>query len=187
MKAKLILLNGAPRSGKDTGADYLVQAYDAVAFKFSGPIKAAIKAAFDLSDEQVAYLESVKGEPDDLLFGHSYRNVQISFSENWMKVVFGDKVFGHLAARKTSNLRAPLLVCSDSGFASEAAPVLDTVGRDNTLLVKVHRPGKTFAGDSRSFIELDGVKTVDIHNDGTLADYYIKLHHVVSGFLESEA
>lgn len=187
MKTKLVLLNGAPRSGKDTGADYLVKAHGAVAFKFSGPIKAAIKAAFDLSDEQVAYLESVKGEPDDLLFGHSYRDVQISFSENWMKVLFGDKVFGHLAARKTGNLCASLLVCSDSGFASEAGPVLDTIGRENTLLIRVHRPGKTFAGDSRSFIELDGVKTIDIDNDGTLPGYYSRLHLVVSFFLESEA
>lgn len=187
MKTKLVLLNGAPRSGKDTGADYLVRAYDAVAFKFSGPIKAAIKAAFDLSDEQVAYLESVKDEPDDLLFGHSYRDVQISFSERYMKIVFGQEVFGHLAVRKIGNLRGSLLVCSDSGFACEAGPVLDAIGRENTLLIRVHRPGKTFAVDSRSPIELDGVITIDIHNDSTLPDYYSRLRRVVADFLESEA
>lgn len=187
MTTKLILLNGPPRSGKDTGADYLANSRPAVAFKFSGPIKAAIKAAFDLSDEQVTYLESIKNEPDKLLFGRSYREVQISFSENWMKPLFGDQVFGHLAARKTAKQQARLFVCSDSGFASEAEPVLDTIGRQNTLLIRIYRPGKTFAGDSRSYICLDGVETIDIHNDGTLGEYYVKLDQAVNEFLSSES
>lgn len=185
---RLILFNGPARSGKDTAADHLVQSKGAHAFKFSAPIKAAIKATFDLHPDEVDYVESIKNEPTVIFEGMSYRNIQISFSENWLKPTFGQEVFGRLAARNLRNamIQDPaqrLYVCSDSGFASEVEPLLDVFKPKNVLLVRVYRDGKTFEGDSRSYIKLPGVTTISLTNNGTVDQYYDAVDHVASTWL----
>jgi hypothetical protein len=55
---------------------------------------------------------------------------------------------------------------------------------ENILLIRIHRDGYTFEGDSRDYIP-DGVitNTVDIDNNGTLEDYLKKVETVVRGFI----
>lgn len=188
MIPKLILFNGPRHSGKDTASLYCEAAFKAHHFKMSGPIKAAIKAMFDFHDQEVEYLESIKVNPTFLLFEKSYVETQISFSEDWAKQLFGRYVFGDLAARHLRNaLREnpaqQLYVCSDSGFETEALPVVDLFGRDNTLLVRICREGKTFAGDSRSYIELDGVQTLTLLNNGTTEQYHEAVYQLVENWI----
>jgi hypothetical protein len=188
MQRKLILLGGCPRAGKDTAADYLINELNAYAFKFSAPIKAAIRAAFELHPDEVNYAESIKGEPTALFHGHSYRATQISFSEDWAKPFFGQNIFGKLASRHLRNAiklhpEYSLFVCSDSGFAAEAEPVIEVFGRKNVLLVRVYREGTSFAGDSRSHIELDGVTTVEIANNGSIDQYQTKIKDLAEWWL----
>jgi hypothetical protein len=191
MAPKLILWNGPRKSGKDTASLYCEAAFKAHHFKMSGPIKAAIKAMFGFHDQEVEYLESIKVDSTFLLFGRSYVETQISFSETWAKPLFGKHVFGDMAAR---HLRAAmredptqqLYVCSDSGFAAEALPVIDLFGKQNTLLVKIHREGKTFAGDSRSYIELEGVQTLTLLNNGTTEQYYEVVHQLVQNWIDGK-
>jgi hypothetical protein len=54
------------------------------------------------------------------------------------------------------------------------------------LLVKIHREGKTFAGDSRSYIELDGVKTVSLTNNGTTEEYHQSVHELVQDWINGK-
>lgn len=201
MASKLILFNGPRHSGKDTAALFCEKNFCAHHIKFSAPIKAAIKAMFSLSDEQVEYLESIKTKPDPLLFGKSYVEVQISFSEMWAKQLFGQYVFGALTdrvvertIRKYEPLHAKvgdhpgvfcgdLFVCSDSGFDYEAAPVVRRIGTSNCLLVRIFREGKTYAGDSRDYISLPGVKTVDVYNNGEIHEYYDEVEGLVEAFV----
>lgn len=185
---RLILFNGPARSGKDTAADHLVQSKGAYAFKFSGPIKAAIKATFDLHPDEVDYVESIKDEPTVIFEGLSYRNAQISFSEGWLKPTFGQEVFGRLAARRLRNNMTQdpvqrLYVCSDSGFASEVEPLLEVFKPENVLLVCIYRDGKTFEGDSRSYIKLPGVTTISLTNNGTVDQYYDAVDHIATTWL----
>lgn len=169
---KLILFNGPRHSGKDTAADYVWTMFpDTMRFKLSRPLKDAIKAFFNLTDAQVAYLESKKTEPDALLFGNSYVDVQISMSEYWAKDKFGMRVFGKLALREVQASPSKLFVCSDSGFDYEAAPLLSYFGISNVLLVRLHRDGKSFAGDSRAYIELPGVRTIEMTNNGSTTHF----------------
>lgn len=188
--SKLILLNGPRHSGKDTGADYLVEAKGAFPFKFSGGIKRAIKAAFNLRERDVEYLESIKTEPTPLLFGKSYVQVQISFSEDWAKPFFGEDFFGYLATREilaqpVSGGKTPsLYVSSDSGFACEAWPVIRLFGEENVLLVQLFRDGKTFNGDSRDYIELDGITRVSLTNNGSIEDYHRNLGELADQWLQ---
>jgi hypothetical protein len=75
-------------------------------------------------------------------------------------------------------------VCSDSGFTEEAKElVYQVVGPDNVLLVQLERPGKSFTGDSRSYIELHGVKTIRIENTGALGEYHAKIAKEVVNWL----
>jgi hypothetical protein len=188
MQSKLILFNGPRHSGKDTAAIHCQQQFGAYHFKLSGPIKAAIKSMFELKDETVELLEEVKTQAIPVLFDNSYVDCQISFSEDWAKKLFGNYVFGNLAARHVNRhiLEHPeqeLYVCSDSGFAAEAEPLIRLFGPKNCLLVKLHRPGKTFEGDSRSYISLDEVKTVELSNDYDTEIYCQSIDDLVTSWL----
>lgn len=187
---KVVLFNGPRHSGKDTAAIRCVRTFEAHHFKFSGPIKAAIKAAYSLADADVEYLESIKTEPCSLLMGKSYVEVQISFSEDWVKPFWGVEAFGHLAVRglQAAIKEDPaqgLYVSSDSGFAQEAVPVVNLFGAQNVLLVKLIRDGKTFEGDSRSYIELPGIATVTLLNDD-FQSYLQCVDDLVGSFLAGE-
>lgn len=176
-QAKLVLFNGPRHSGKDVASLHCESILDAHHFKMSGPIKAAIRAMFNLHDKEIAYLEQIKTESTFLLFGRGYVETQISFSESWAKQLFDPWIFGNLAARHIKdhmrhNPEQKLYVCSDSGFATEAQPVINIFGEENTLLVKIYREGKTFAGDSRSYIDIEGVRTVTLLNNGTVEEYH---------------
>jgi len=189
MNRKLILFNGPRHSGKDAASLHVANAWNAYHFKFSAPIKAAVKAAFDLSDEDVLYLETIKTTPTPILLGKSYVEVQISFSENWAKLFFGQDVFGQIAERRLTYVAnetgTQLFVCSDSGFAVEAWPIINTIfGKENTLLVRVSREGKDFTGDSRSYIDLPGVDTIQIKNDRTLPAYHGAIDDLINFWLQ---
>jgi hypothetical protein len=192
MEPKLILFNGPRHCGKDTAALYCVKKYGAHHFKISRPLKAAIKSIFNLDEGTVDYLETIKTQPTPLLFGKSYVDLQISLSEDWFKQLYGPDVFGHLAVRdlashmvldELAEVNNCLYVCSDSGFAAEASPLVDLFGPENCLLVRVSRPGKTFAGDSRSYIELEGVPTVALSNDGSQGYYREAIENLIDYWL----
>lgn len=181
---KLILFNGPRHSGKDTAADHVWSTFpDTMRFKMSRPLKDGIKAFFNLTDAQVAYLESKKTEPDELLFQNSYVDVQISMSEYWAKDKFGMRVFGKLALREIQKSPSKIFVCSDSGFDYEAAPLLPYFGISNVLLVRLHREGKTFAGDSRGYIELPGVRTLEMSNDSSTTHFREQVKEIVGIWL----
>jgi len=189
-KSRLILFNGPRHSGKDEAANYCARKFGANRFKMSGPIKAAIKAMFALTDEDVALLETIKTEPSPLLFGLSYVQAQISISEDWAKRVWGKDVFGRMASGAVQRWeryagKGALYVCSDSGFSEEAKSlVYDVILPENTLLVKLDRPSKTFEGDSRNYIDLPGVETISVANDADLASYHQTLDRAIRNWLD---
>jgi hypothetical protein len=188
-KSRLILFNGPRHSGKDEAANYCAKEFGASRFKMSGPIKAAVKAMFALTDEDVALLETIKTEPSPLLFGLSYVQAQISISEDWAKKVWGKDIFGRMASGAVQRWeryagKGSLYVCSDSGFSEEAVSlVYDVILPENTLLVKLIRPGKSFEGDSRDYIQLAGVETISVHNIGDLGRYHEVLGSVIKKWL----
>jgi hypothetical protein len=188
-KSRLILFNGPRHSGKDEAANYCAKKFGANRFKMSGPVKGAIKAMFALTDEDVAMLETIKTEPSPLLFGISYVQAQISFSEDWAKTLWGKDIFGRMASGAVQRWeryagKGNLYVCSDSGFSEEAASlVYNIISPENTLLVHLCRPGKLFAGDSRNYIRLAGVETVIIANDADLDFYHQTLERVIGPWL----
>lgn len=187
---KLLLINGAPRSGKDTAgeiAQHIGRGKVHVA-KFAKVLKERTHALYGLVSEgrvgkgtpdyelergspwRHGTFEAVKDQPRAEFFGITPRQAYIAVSEKLMKPLHGEAVFGRLLLEdlKRNAAGADLIVVTDSGFAAEAAPLVEHFGRENTILMRVHRPGCTFAGDSRSHIELPGVRTVEVHNASTL-------------------
>lgn len=185
MTKRVILFNGPPGSGKDTAALHVwSRRHNIVHLKFSGTMKAALPILLGLSKHEVADLEEHKNDAQNQLAGLSWRQIQIDLSEHFIKPRLGAAAFGHIAVRQIKNSMSNLILFSDSGFAPEAWPVVQYVGAENVLLVHIHRPGHTFDGDSRSYIELPNITTVAIHNTGTLDAFHKRIDGVVSGWLD---
>lgn len=172
----VIFINGPPRSGKDTLALTLLYRLRGLqVVKFARHIKRAAHFAhglYNLVDEP-EHFDAVKDQPRGEFFGATPRRAYIEFSENYMKPLHGKDVFGKILAREMDQLVRRVLgltgfAISDSGFADEAAPVIRRFGAENCLLLRIHAEerGCSFEGDSRSYIDLPGVRTHDIENNG---------------------
>ena len=86
MNKKVVFFNGPPRSGKDLAVTSLMDCYDNVEhIKFSAPLKTALPVFFGLSPSQAVRLEQTKDTKTDDLLGMSFREAQISLSENWFE------------------------------------------------------------------------------------------------------
>lgn len=171
MSVKIILFNGPPRSGKDTTTDELqralVYASNVVAhkYKFAGPMKRALKAFFDLSDEDFIRLFETKEKdvPQDCFFGLTGRQVLISFSEDWAKKLFGKEVMGLLAGQQIKSIceryknHEPVFVISDCGFPEELEGLAKFYDKDKMVIYRLKRDGTSYEGDSRNWILDDEV------------------------------
>jgi hypothetical protein len=166
---KLILLNGPPRSGKNTLASILQAGLTQPAeiIGISHHLKRMVHAIYlgaggwDLDPDA---FDAVKDVPQAILDGKSWRQMYIHYSENVIKPLHGKEWFGKQfmqAARKH-----PLVLVPDSGFPQEAEYAIREIGPENVLLLRLYRDGYTFAGDSRNYISLKqhGVVEHDLTN-----------------------
>lgn len=114
----------------------------------------------------------------------SIREAMIYVSEVVCKPRFGDNFFG---ISRASKLQEGLTYIEDScGFAEELHPLIERVGQDNILLIRIHRDGCTYDGDSRQMIP-DGIitNTIDVYNNGSIEDYFKKIESIVGGFINA--
>jgi len=184
MTHSLILFNGPPGSGKDECARHMYKRTTVHWFRYSQPIKDGIRAMFALTEAEYADAEKKKDEPSKMFFGKTFREVQISFSEQWAKVFFSNQIFGHLALRRVKKSISTVFVCSDSGFATEVEPFFQHFHKDDVLLIKLHRPGKSFSADSRNYIDLPGVMTIKLNNDASLNTLFENVDMIVTPWLD---
>lgn len=180
---KIIIFNGPPRSGKDTFADKLEHVYENKWFN-SDVIFIAMRESFKDSlvhlvldfyniheDEWDDRYEHSKEEPWDALGGRSQREALIDMSENKIKPMFGNDFFGKAAARKLqtgsdSDGDGRLYIFSDGGFVEEIQPLIDKFGKENILIIRLHREGFDFSNDSRGFLNIEGIESWDVDSKG---------------------
>ena len=113
----------------------------------------------------------------------SLRQAMIYISELVMRPRFGKNYFG--VARAKAIQEGEIAVDSSTGFVDELPPLIARLGQENILLIRVHREGATFEGDSRSYIP-DGVitNTVDVNSVyGELTEYLEEVEKIVSKFI----
>ena len=172
---QIIFLNGPRHSGKDTAYEFIAKEYLNVRHrKFAGPLKAAAKAMFNLTDPEFKELEATgnkkKIQPNSLFFGMSWVEVLIWLSEEVMKPKFGSAIFGGLMLTELAKQTAArFTVITDSGSEHEALPVINVCGPENCHVIRMYRPGYSFAGDSRSYIFENnvpvGLNIYELHNE----------------------
>ena len=174
---RVVFLNGPPGCGKDTLGHLLAGTLlpGVRLRKLAEPLKNATHALYGVRAVHGAF-EATKGEPNAVFFGLTPRQAYIDVSERLVKPALGVDFFGRVLARAILADHAPLTIITDSGFEPEARPIIDAVGAENCLLFRIHRTGHTFAGDSRSYIELDDVETVNLANNGNLAEFVQAAH-----------
>ncbi len=202
---KILLFNGPPRCGKDTSAIRTMNAFsqrwpdsfgpsrcagmdpaDRIDFdRFAMPIKRAFAGMVMTDIDRFGNVEPYESTKGDIIpwLGISYRQWQIEFSENFLKG-FGEDIFARLFIQRNEFSRAKAIVVPDSGFVEEIKPIVEKFGEENVLLLRIHRPGFDFTGDSRSYLP-DGLveRTFDIDNDSTIQAYHEKLDPIVGKFL----
>ena len=179
---KILFLNGPPRAGKDTVGNYLqMHNLGVETAKFAGELKDAVHRAFHL-DVDTDHFESRKDQPCEEFLGQTPRSVYIAFSERFMKPLYGPGVFGRMLVKTLKGMEqagAWLVAITDSGFREEAEEVLKVF--PDALLIRLHRDGTSFVGDSRSYIQL-GIEAVDMRNDSPTAPQTIA-EFVIDAFL----
>lgn len=113
----------------------------------------------------------------------SIRQAMIYISEIIIKPRFGSDYFG--VARAKAIQEDEIAVDSSTGFVEELPPLIERLGQENILLIRIHREGATFEGDSRNYIP-DGVitNTADVNSVyGKLDEYLEEVKTVVEKFL----
>ena len=188
---KVIFLNGPPRSGKDTSAILLKRflfnsnnIHSVKRMGFADHLKNATHASLGL-DLPFDHYEAQKSTPLPDFFGKTPREAYIAHSELYMKPVYGLDIYGQLwlrAAIATPNVAYWLI--PDSGFTFEAQPVMEHYGVGNCLLIRLHREGYDYKGDSRSYITLP-CKTIDIQNNASVTELEVALRNAVGTWLQS--
>lgn len=112
----------------------------------------------------------------------SVREAVIYVSELICKPRFGEEYFGK--ARANSIKDREIVIDGSCGFVEELTPLIERVGQNNILLIKIHRDGCNFDGDSRNYIP-DGIlkNTVSVSNNASEYDYLNRISEIVRSFL----
>lgn len=155
----IIVLNAPAGAGKDTIQQAIAELHEVSQLSFKKPMFAmanAILGDLGFAEFMDAYNNRERKEkPLDLLHGSSPRQFMIWLSESVIKPHFGDKHFGNLLYDDYimhENDGYYVGVVSDGGFESETVALIET--GVPVRLVRLHRDGYTFAGDSRDYVRL---------------------------------
>lgn len=165
MKKKLIILNAPKGCGKDVAATHLCNLFNFNHVEFKTPLKELVMSFYNLDETEHSYFydRCRKEYPQRRLGGLSIRECYIHVSETVIKPVFGRDVFGTLLAKSLSGVS----VSSDGGFVEEVEAVAKEIGKENVLIVQIHSEGNDFRGDSRQYLDVQGVTTRIVHNHFT--------------------
>lgn len=184
MKHHLYLINGPPRSGKDTVASMLTgDLFRGRHLKLAAELKERTHAAYRLfrHDGQPfdhdAYEETKDQRREVAFLGLTPREAYIAFHERYLKPVHGPDILGRLLIEREQRLcgRHKLLpwapdasacAVSDAGDAAQCVPLIEAWGRENVTLIHLTRPGCEWT-DNRVRFELLDVETVELNNNGS--------------------
>lgn len=188
MNTKVLIFSAPPSAGKDTATEFLTKSIleRFIHKEFKTQLNELVKKIYQLTDEQWAELTHypVKNDPSPLLNGLSSRQAQIKVSEEVIKPHFGQDYFGIAAVK--SLVKGKINVFSDGGFKSEVDVLINELGADNVIIVRIHRDGCDYSKDSRSYLYDDRVKSFDLINNSTLIEFYKQIVELINipGLLE---
>lgn len=172
----LIILNGPPSCGKDTLANALYEQFGWEKVEFKAALRDDVCQVFHTTLDVLRNHETRKEERSNA-FIHpetgealSLRQALIYTSEEVIKPTYGKKHYGQRLCDKLLASDSEMFVCSDGGFTDEILPLVEADIK--VRILRIHRPGYTYAGDSRSYIPEDFV--IALSEDGydiAMADF----------------
>lgn len=200
---KIIFLNGAPHSGKDTAANLLVKHfrsstdYYPLHLKFASPLKKAAHALFGMEYHAEDAFEGEKETKTPQFAGYSPREVYIAISEQLAKPLWGKDFFGKMFVNHLQRYRRLyreladfrhrnlVVICSDCGFLEEILPAIKAFGAQNCILIKVTRDGCDFKNDSRGYVSGNdaGIAEETIANNSTMHQLGTRLVKTLKKYL----
>lgn len=165
---KVIILNAPPNAGKDEIAMGLCINFDATHEEMKAPLFTIGAAMLGITEEvfRVKYSNREWKESVHPLINMTIRQLFINISEVMLKPLLGISVFGKLAANRmdADTLEDYGYVFSDGGFDYELQPLIDKFCADSVYVVRLHRDGCTFDGDSRSYFTDEQLTALGIKN-----------------------
>jgi hypothetical protein len=124
--AKIVLINGKKRAGKDFTAslikeELISQGYTVELMSFAAPIKKIISDTFDISLTQ---LDDFKNNGDMLYEGNdkleiSFRSILQRFANDAMKPIFGEAVWADIVYADAVKSKADFILVPDFRFKVE--------------------------------------------------------------------
>lgn len=183
---RIVFLNGPPSCGKDTVVSHLVPYLNFSHLKFAAPIK---RMVCGLLNEDTRWLEENKDSPHRVLSLRTEsaitqaldtpRALLIACSEELLKKRYGEDFFGRVMNNEISKCMNKLVLISDSGFLSEAVPVVRKWGALNCMHIQISRPGCTFETDSRSYWEHKEVHRRLFVNNSSIHDLTMSVLYAI--------
>lgn len=179
----LLLLNGPPRSGKDSiGAALNDRGW--VCLSFARVLKDMTHRMYGVTCSH-DHFEHIKDQPCGAFYGKTPRQAYIAVSETLIKPLHGKTFFGErmldvLKPFDVSKSRYSIVI-TDCGFVDEVRVV---AAKYKSTLVRVVRPGYTFKDDSRSYLYLsdigvDNMPMITFENSRDLAALNDKVRAVI--------
>ncbi|MEN7527949.1 hypothetical protein [Cupriavidus sp. DL-D2] len=178
------LYSPAMQSGKTTVADYF-EARGAQPVKFAGPLKAMVATLLrECGEDEVTIKEAVYGSLKELpireLGGKSSRYLQQTLGTEWGRNMVTPEIWLNAFEMKVSMYHRLGLhvICDDLRFPNEDDMLR---ARDDTVRIKVVRPGNTYTGGhgSEGLLEDRDFDHV-IYNTGGAEDFQQVLHDQVA-------
>lgn len=168
----VVLFNAPPNAGKDFAADYFNRKYGYYSASMKKFLYEATKLFYELSVSDMDMFSNrlLKEKKTTRLGGKSPREALIHVSENVIKPLFGQDIFGRRAVEDIAVF--PNVTFSDCGFVAEAITLIDSYPDAAIHLVEITADGCSFEGDSRSYIYnalnkagySDRINVTKIHN-----------------------
>jgi hypothetical protein len=186
---QIIILNGPPGCGKDTLANHLAAKYDHFHhLKFAHELKRITHRLYNTPDQEPDAYERFKDKPLTEFIGLTPRQAYINVSEHYIKRFHGADFFGLQLISSIKRIRdnnENVFVISDGGFGEELMPLLKAFGPPLITILQIHRPGFTFTGDSRQYLDKEqfknlGVKFLVIDNMTSEKDFLVEAESLLS-------
>ena len=170
IRPRVVFFNGPPRAGKDTAARIMDNYKRATVLPLARALKETTHRFFKIQASYNAF-EATKDERLDFFNGLTPREAYIWMSEVVVKPKFGDDYWAYkwIEAYEQA-MKHRIIPCAvpDAGFQKEINVIAAYVGPQNCMLVRLSSPGKTFANDSRGYVQpLEGMHCAVITNNYT--------------------
>lgn len=167
----LVLISGPPRSGKNRAGACLAERLGADHFALSNMLKQLTHQHFGMGSELPPLeFESCKDTPMKEFGGRTPRQSYIMFSEKYLKPRYGNDYLGRVGKNriKSNKEKGRISIVSGVGFIDEIRPMIEAVGKFETLHIKIAPLRYKHIEDSREKVNLSNfdLKEINVENRG---------------------